>query len=190
MATRTPARGRFRAQANTGRASSSNPMAASRRSIERSKGLQSRLSAVAWGKSGARREAGDGAAEGRASIGVLRVREAVADIASEPPTCGRNGRERRLGSGPVAEGVSNIVLIRVSRFEKRHHGISFRSAVLGGVMGKDDAMNQDRSLISLGLDANVMVHHGATRKENGSRQKFGLLGRRTHDRAAWLTGPK
>src|SRR5260370_4712875 len=100
MATRTPARGRFRAQANPGRASSSNPMAASRRSIERSKGLQSRLSAVAWGKSGARREAGDGAAEGRASIGVLRVREAVADIASEPPTCGRNGRERKLGSGP------------------------------------------------------------------------------------------
>jgi hypothetical protein len=81
----------------------------------------------------------------------------------------------------VAEGARNIVLIGVSRLEKRHHGISFRGVVLDGVMGKDDAMNQNHSLLSLGLDTNVMVHHRTTRKGNRSRQKFGLLGRWTHD---------
>ena len=33
-----------------------------------------------------------------------------------------------------------------------------------------------------------MVHHGATRKGNGSRQKFGLLGRQAHDGQHALPG--
>jgi hypothetical protein len=80
----------------------------------------------------------------------------------------------------VAERASDIVLIGVSRFEKRDHGVGFGGAILGGVMGKDDAMDQDHSLTSLGLDANVRVHHGAPRKGSRNRQKFWLLGRRIH----------
>jgi hypothetical protein len=64
--------------------------------------------------------------------------------------------------------------------EKRDHGVGFGGAILGGVMGKDDAMDQDHSLTSLGLDANVRVHHGAPRKGSRNRQKFWLLGRRIH----------
>jgi len=50
MANRTPARGRFGVGANTGRASWRSPMAARRRSMDRSRGLASRLfaSRIAW----------------------------------------------------------------------------------------------------------------------------------------------
>src|SRR6266436_2562455 len=55
-------------------------------------------------------------------------------------------------------------------------------------MRKDDAMDQDHSLIPLGLYTNVRVHHDATRNGRGSRQKLWLLRGRVHDGPACRTG--
>jgi len=80
----------------------------------------------------------------------------------------------------IAEPASDMVLTGVPGFEKRSHGVGFRGAILGGVTGKDYAMNQDRSVVALGLDTNVRVRHGATRQGRRSGQKLWLPRRRLH----------
>jgi len=58
----------------------------------------------------------------------------------------------RLLSAAPLEAACDIVLIRVSRFEKRNHGVSLGGAIFDGIVGKDDAMDENYSLFFLGLD--------------------------------------
>ena len=58
---------------------------------------------------------------------------------------------------------------------------------LGWNNEKDDAMDQDHSLVALRLDTNVRVHHDATKKGSWNRQKLCLLGRRIHGGLACRT---
>jgi len=62
------------------------------------------------------------------------------------------------GSRREAERASDIVLIGTSRLEKGNYGVGFRGAISGGVMSKDDAMDQNHSLIAFGLNPNLRVH--------------------------------
>ena len=58
---------------------------------------------------------------------------------------------------------------------------------LGWNNEKDDAMDQDHSLVALRLDTNVRVHHDATKKGSWNRQKLCLLARRIHGGLACRT---
>jgi hypothetical protein len=93
MAKRTPALGKLRVGANTGRASSRSPMAARRRSMDRSSGLASRLFAGEAACSCALLVGGCSAAEGGVSINLLA--KTVAGYACEPAF----GGDGRRGSG-------------------------------------------------------------------------------------------
>jgi hypothetical protein len=80
----------------------------------------------------------------------------------------------------VAEAASNIVLICISRFEQRHHGVGFRSWIINRIVGKEHAADQDHSLLTLGLEGNAIVdQNGTGRGSRGGRQQW-LLGIRIH----------
>ena len=83
-------------------------------------------------------------------------------------------------SGRVAEAACDIVLIRVSRFEKRNHGVSLGSAICDGIVGKDDAMDENYSLFFLGLDTNAIVNEDGTGSWSRAGKKLLLTWRRAH----------
>src|SRR5260370_42190959 len=51
----------------------------------------------------------------------------------------------------VAEGASNTVLIRISGFEQRHHSVGFRSRIVRRIVGKEHAVDQNHSLLTVDL---------------------------------------
>src|SRR6267154_1562919 len=65
-------------------------------------------------------------------------------------------------SGRVAETTCDIVLICVSRLKKQNHGVGLGSAIFDGVVGKDDAMDGNHSLVFLGLNTNAIVDDDGT----------------------------
>jgi len=126
-------------------------------------GLEAKDSAIALGDSLRHRSSGR-----RSSLGSRQGAQSPSSqalLVATKSACG------------VAEAASNIVLIRVSGFEKLHHSVGFRSGIGDRIVGEADAVDQNHSLLTLGLEGNVMVHHGVTRQWKWSRQELGLLGR-------------
>jgi hypothetical protein len=83
-------------------------------------------------------------------------------------------------SDRVAEAACDIVLIRVSRFEKRNHGVGLGSTIFDGIVGKDDAMDENYSLFFLGLYTNAIVYKNSTGSWSRTGKKFLLRWRRAH----------
>jgi len=69
--------------------------------------------------------------------------------------------EAAQGSRGVTERARQIVLIDVSGFVQRNQGIRFGRAILSGVVGVDDTMNENDALVRFGLKGNAVVdeHH-------------------------------
>jgi len=80
----------------------------------------------------------------------------------------------------VAEAASNIVLIRISRFEQRHHGVGFRSRIINRIVGKEHSADQNHSLLTLGLERNAIVDQNGTGRGSRGGQQQWLLGIRIH----------
>jgi hypothetical protein len=83
-------------------------------------------------------------------------------------------------SDRVAEAACDIVLIRVSRFEKRNHGVGLGSTIFNGIVGKDDAMDENYSLFFLGLYTNAIVYKNSTGSWSRAGKKLLLRWRRAH----------
>jgi hypothetical protein len=80
----------------------------------------------------------------------------------------------------LAEAASNIVLIRISRFEQRHHGVGFRSGIINRIVRKEHAADQDHSLLTLGLEGNAIVDQDGTGRGSRGGQQRWLLRIRIH----------
>jgi hypothetical protein len=98
----------------------------------------------------------------------------TACLESEP------GSYRFVGRISVDDAARDIVLIRVSRFEKRNHGVSLGGAICDGIVGKDDAMDENYSLLFLGLDANAIVNEDGTGSWSRAGKKLLLTWHRAH----------
>jgi hypothetical protein len=83
-------------------------------------------------------------------------------------------------SGRVDEGASNIVLIRISRFEQRHHGVGFCNGIINRIVGKEHAADQNHSLLTLGLEGNAIVDQNGTGRGSRGGQQHWLLRIRMH----------
>jgi hypothetical protein len=86
----------------------------------------------------------------------------------------------RLLSAAPLEAACDIVLIRVSRFEKRNHGVSLGGAIFDGIVGKDDAMDENYSLFFLGLDTNAIVNEDGAGSWSRAGKKLLLTWHRAH----------
>jgi hypothetical protein len=77
--------------------------------------------------------------------------------------------EAAQGSRGVTERARQIVLIDVSGFVQRNQGIRFGRAILSGVGGVDDTMNENDALVRFGLKGNAVIdeHHLGNRGEVG-----------------------
>ena len=62
----------------------------------------------------------------------------------------------------IADNFRDVVLTCISRFEKLNHGVGFGRAIVNGVMGKDDPVDEDHSLFFLGLKADAIVYEDGT----------------------------
>jgi hypothetical protein len=99
--------------------------------------------------------------------------------ARSPPAC-KALLVATKSSCRVDEGASNIVLIRISRFEQRHHGVGFCSGIINRIVGKEHAADQNHSLLTLGLEGNAIVDQNGTGRGSRGGQQHWLLRIRMH----------
>src|SRR5438477_11671658 len=73
------------------------------------------------------------------------------------------------GSRGVTERACQIVLIDVSGFVERNQGIGFGRAILSGVVGVDDTMDENDALVGFDLKGNGVIdkHHLGNGREIG-----------------------
>ena len=142
MANKTPALGRLRVGANTGRASSRSPMAARRRSMDRLRGLASRLFAAA-SLGGCGTLSGGCSATG-SGVSSTVLAETTANCTCEPAS-GREGEtwfRTRFPAEPTetlahgffakAEPAGNPTIAHLLRFETENGAVSLMEFLVHG----------------------------------------------------------
>src|SRR5208283_1422941 len=90
------------------------------------------------------------------------------------------------GSCGVTERACQIVLIRVSGFVQRNQGIGFGGAILPGVVGVDDAMDENDALDPFGLEGNAFIHEHHLRNRGEVGKEIAGIGSRVHDQIECL----
>src|SRR5260370_4105259 len=98
--------------------------------------------------------------------------------------------EAAQGSRGVTERARQIVLIYVSGFVQRNQGIGFGGAILSGVVGVDDAMDENDALVRFGLKGNAVIdeHHLRNRGEVG--EEIACIRIRVHGRIGCPSFPE
>src|SRR5208283_4889116 len=94
--------------------------------------------------------------------------------------------EAAQGSCGVTERACQIVLIRVSGFVQRNQGIGFGGAILPGVVGVDDAMDENDALVPFGLEGNAFIHEHHLRNRGEVGKEIAGIGSRVHDQIECL----
>ena len=70
------------------------------------------------------------------------------------------------GSRRTTEGAGNVVLIRVTRFEQRHHRAFFSGVVIHVIVYENEPLQEYCPLGTLGADADTIVEDNGPGLEN------------------------